>query len=125
MDLNKKNNTFLIKNLLLQSSEALSHMDIQQQLAKKCNRVTIYRILDRLIEKGEVHKIVDTNGVSKFAPCASCEKQNHQHEHLHFSCTKCLAVTCLNEVSIRFEMPKNYLVLETHFTISGICPNCI
>jgi Fur family ferric uptake transcriptional regulator len=115
-----------IQLLLQQSSVALSHKDIQNEVGKLCNRVTIYRILDRLVEEGEIHKIINTDGVIKYAPCNQCESHpNHNHDHVHFSCVKCDTVTCLDNVQPSYNLPPDYKVQEVNFTLSGICPNCI
>ncbi|BDS11403.1 Fur family transcriptional regulator [Aureispira anguillae] len=115
-----------IHKLLKDSTTALSHRDIQDQVGELCNRVTIYRILDRLVEEGEIHKIVNTDGVIKYATCHQCEAHHHHsHNHVHFSCTKCHSVTCLDDVKPSYTLPANYLVKEVNFTLSGICPNCI
>jgi len=111
---------------LLQNSEkALSHSDIQDEVGDLCNRVTIYRVLDRLVEAGEAHKIVNIDGVIQYAACHSCEEEaHHTHRHIHFSCTVCNEVTCLEGIEPAFKMPPNYQVKDVHFTLSGICPNC-
>lgn len=114
-----------ILELLEQADIALSHKDIQAELNGVCNRVTIYRVLERLLEEGFVHRIVNTDGVVKYARCHSCQDKNHQHNHLHFSCTQCQEVTCLQQVQPSYQLPPNYLAQEVHFTVSGICPNCL
>ena len=115
-----------IQLLLKQSNTALSHKDIQNEVGELCNRVTIYRILDRLVEEGEIHKIINTDGVIKYAPCHQCDSHHHHnHDHVHFSCIKCDSVTCLDNVQPSYNLPANYQVQEVNFTLSGICPNCI
>ena len=39
-----------ILKLIANASQALSHVEIQQQLNNLCDRVTIYRLLSRLLE---------------------------------------------------------------------------
>ena len=126
MEENKKKSTkTIILEMITQSSAAMSHNEIQTVLEDSCNRVTIYRILDRLVEDGLLHKIVDTNGVSKFAACHQCShKQIHAHNHVHFSCSVCHKVTCLEDLIPAFEMPPNYTVTEMNFVVSGICAGC-
>ena len=109
--------------LIAQSDVALSHTEIQQSLEGLCDRVTIYRVLERLLTEGQIHKIVNVDGVVKYASCHSCSEQ-HQYNHIHFSCEKCKSVTCLEEVKPIFKMPKNYQVLQMNFTVSGLCPQC-
>ncbi len=118
-------NKDLILSLIQKSNSALSHQDLVQGIEKKINRVTIYRILDRLIGDGEVHKVIDIDGVSRYAACHQCEDYDHVHDHVHFSCTKCSAVTCLDNIQPSFKMPTNYKVEDVNFTISGVCPKCL
>lgn len=113
-----------IINLLNHSEIALSHAEIQTHLAGLCDRVTIYRVLDRLIEENLVHRILNPDGGVKFASCHSCETV-HDHSHVHFSCEKCHEVTCLEDVMPVFKMPTSYQIKEVNFTVSGVCPQCM
>jgi len=128
MKTTKHNTTLnLIKNIITKSEVALSHKELQEELGNNFNRVTIYRSLDKLIENGAVHKVVNIDGVAKFAACNDCKhttEHHHHHNHVHFSCTNCNEVTCLENVVPTFNLPKNYEFQELNFTISGICPNC-
>lgn len=112
-----------IQELIIGSPVALSHTEIQEVTKGLCDRVTIYRVLERLMEEGVIHKIVNVDGVVKYAGCHSCSKK-HSHNHIHFSCQKCKAVTCLYDVEPSFKLPKNYKVSEMNFTLSGLCPQC-
>jgi Fur family ferric uptake transcriptional regulator len=113
-----------IQELIITSSVALSSSEIQKSLNNMCDRVTTYRVLERLLEEGIIHKIVNVDGVIKFASCDSCTS-GHSHDHVHFSCKKCKAVTCLENVEPSFKLPKNYKVSEINFTVSGLCPECL
>lgn len=107
------------------SNEAVAHSDIQQSLKGVCDRVTIYRVLDRLLSEGLVHKIVDIDGVVKYAACHTCEDEHHHHHnHIHFSCEKCKKVTCLDAIMPQFILPKDYKLNSVNFTVSGFCPQC-
>jgi Fur family ferric uptake transcriptional regulator len=109
---------------IIQASEiALSQLAIQHTLNGLCDRVTIYRVLDRLVEEGLIHKIVNVNGVVNYAACATCS-HNHHHQHIHFSCRVCNELTCLNQVIPSFDLPTGFSKEETFFTVSGICNNC-
>ena len=112
-----------IKELIISSQTALSHSEIQESLEGLCNRVTTYRVLDRLLEEGVIHKIVNVDGVINFASCQSCSSE-HNHNHIHFSCQKCKAVTCIEGVEPTYKLPKSYKVKEMNFTLSGLCPQC-
>ncbi|MFT3948173.1 MAG: transcriptional repressor [Agriterribacter sp.] len=112
-----------ILSLIKNSKTALSHAEIEQLLNGLCNRVTIYRVLERLVEDNMVHKIINVDGNLKFAACHNCAKTHHDN-HLHFSCVECGSVTCLEEVEPVFKIPKKYKVQEMNFMVSGLCPNC-
>lgn len=117
-------NKHAIQELINKSSSALSHNELLTALGGSMNRVTIYRVLDRLVVDGSIHKIIDIDGVSKFASCDACDTHHHHHDHVHFSCVKCLSVTCLDDVTPTFKLPSEYIVEEVNFTLSGICPSC-
>lgn len=112
-----------IKDLIFSSTIALSQSEIQNSLKGLCDRVTIYRVLNRLLNEGLIHKIVNTDGIIKYASCHSCST-HHNHNHVHFSCLQCKSVTCLEDVEPKYSLPKRYTVNEIHFTLSGFCPSC-
>ena len=114
-----------VVNLISESQHALSHTEIQQKLNGLCDRVTIYRILERLLSEGFVHKIVGLDGVFRYAKCqSSCQNKAHQHDHLHFSCEACKQVICLEDVKLSYQLPEGYLVKESSFNVLGICSKC-
>lgn len=114
-----------ILELINDSNVALSQPAIQHKLNGLCDRVTIYRVLDRLLDDGLIHKIVNVNGVVNYAACSSCNHDHeHDHEHIHFSCRICGELTCLDQVIPSFALPNGFRAEETFFTISGICGNC-
>lgn len=120
-----------ILSLINDSSVALSQPSIQVELNGLCDRVTIYRVLDRLVEEGLIHKIVNVNGVVNYAACTTCDshddpehKHTHTHHHVHFSCRICNELTCLDQVVPHFHLPTDFVLEETFFTISGTCASC-
>jgi len=115
-----------ILELITKSKVALSQPEIQKIVIGLCDRVTIYRVLERLVKEDLIHKIVTPDGIVKFARCShDNENHIHTHNHIHFNCEKCLAVTCLENIEPIFNLPKNYITKEVNFTLSGFCPNCI
>lgn len=113
-----------ILNLLSHSKSALSHAEIKTALGGLCDRVTIYRVLDRLTEEGLIHKIATLDGVVKYAECHTCSVNEHHHNHIHFSCEQCHTVTCIENIEPVFKIPREYKVHNVNFTVSGICPEC-
>ena len=114
----------VILDLITNSKVALSHAEIQELVHGICDRVTIYRVLDRLKKEDLIHKTVNLDGVVKYAGCHHSH-ENHTHNHVHFSCQRCHSVTCLDHVEPSYNLPKNYQVQEVNFTLSGFCPNCL
>jgi Fur family ferric uptake transcriptional regulator len=116
-----------ILELIKNSKVALSHIEIQTILNGLCDRVTIYRVLDRLVTEDLIHKIATPDGTVKYAAChhSPNDQYQHAHNHVHFSCEKCKSVTCLDSVEPSFIMPENYLVEQINFSLSGLCPKCI
>lgn len=112
-----------IQEIISNSQVALSHAEIQTLINGLCDRVTIYRVLERLVDEGLAHKVVNIDGIVKYAGCHSCSVK-HNHNHVHFSCQKCKSVTCLDDVEPTFKLPKKYKVTEMNFTLSGLCPQC-
>lgn len=112
-----------ILNLINASEKTLSHADIQLKLGDLCNRVTIYRVLERLEKEGKIHKFVNVDGVVNFAKCKNCAGEHH-HNHIHFSCEKCKNVTCIEHVVPEIELPENFIVHDYNFVVSGICASC-
>ena len=114
-----------ILQVLTNTTVALSHIEIKAALNGLCDRVTIYRVLDRLIEEGVIHKIVNIDGVIKYALCNTCTSTHaHSHNHVHFSCTNCKMVSCIDSVNPTLVLPQNYMVVEVNFMVTGLCPAC-
>lgn len=113
-----------VTEILSKSKTALSHTEIHKLTADLCDRVTIYRILDRLVNDDIVHKIVDLDGTVKYAKCHHAHPVTI-HNHAHFSCENCHEITCLESVKPSYIIPHNYKVNDINFTLSGLCPNCL
>lgn len=115
-----------IIEILSSSTSALAHKDFQDIMGNSCDRVTIYRALERLFEEGKIHKITNFDGVIVYALCKNCDNHNHIHqdEHIHFSCEKCKTTQCLELNLPKIELPKNYKISQKQFLFSGICPKC-
>jgi Fur family ferric uptake transcriptional regulator len=112
---------------LLQSARTpLNHSDIERQLRDAAtpgiDRVTLYRVLDWLAEAGLAHKAADARGVYRYA--AATPESDHT-QHLHFRCTDCGSVACLDTPPPQApHLPKGYRLASTAFDVSGQCPDC-
>jgi len=105
----------------------LSVSDIYKILERSStiNRVTVYRILDLLVEHGVVDRI-STGGRAFYYGLAPNE---HHQPHPHFYCKKCGQMDCLSPESIVIdtaELLKTYpgRIDKVEVRIDGICKNC-
>lgn len=109
--------------LLEDSKQAMSQDMIEDQLSIEADRVTIYRMLNRLCEDGIAHKVVAEDGKSYFALCHTCEAHHHVHDHFHFKCESCGQIECLvHEVDVK--LPKGYKALSMNCIVNGLCEKC-
>ncbi|HET7178345.1 MAG TPA: transcriptional repressor [Chryseosolibacter sp.] len=114
-----------ILHLFLEKEYALSHSDIETEIAKEFDRVTVYRTLKTFSDKGLIHKVLDDKGGLKYALCPQeCSATGHRHEHVHFKCTRCGQTNCLDIQIPLVKLPKGYVTQEVNFLIQGTCQNC-
>ncbi len=105
--------------------KALSQPDLETLVEGRENRVTVYRVLRDLEEKGLIHKVYDVEGTARFALCRSCTEHQHHDEHLHFNCIECKNVICLDDINVNIpSLPTGFKVKNIHFIIEGICEKC-
>ena len=105
----------------------LSASDINKILERgsKINRVTVYRILDLLVEHGVVERI-STGGRAFYYDLAP---NDYHKPHPHFYCKKCGQMDCLSPESIVVDTEalwKTYpgQIDKVEVRIDGICKNC-
>ena len=115
-----------ILDIFLGSDNALAHQDIEN-IAKKYDRVTIYRTLQTFLEKGIIHSIPTTDNIIKYALCSDmCITTGHHHDnHVHFLCNKCGRTECLDDVIIpTVVLPIGYSMNEINMVVNGTCKTC-
>jgi len=113
-----------VLQIINNSEKAVAQTEIEEQLGN-FDRVTLYRTLNILVEKGILHKAFTEQNETYFAMCSSkCSSQKHQHNHIHFKCSNCGVVSCQQpdvktDISIAgFDLQKIRIEAE------GICQNC-
>lgn len=113
---------------LAHEAKALSHGELQQKLQNEVDRVTLYRILEIMEEKGILHKIPDDEVSVKYALCEHDHDVAHQHSdnHAHFKCTSCGDTLCLEEAEIpSVKTPQGFLIESKFLLLNGTCANCV
>jgi Fur family ferric uptake transcriptional regulator len=110
---------------LLEGAErALSHHDVGAALAgSDIDRVTLYRVLDWLVESGLAHRVTDAQRVFRYS-LAAPGAPAHDH-HAHFRCEDCGKVFCLDDVQIaQPALPKGFSAKLVALSVTGQCAHC-
>jgi Fur family ferric uptake transcriptional regulator len=114
-----------VLSMMYAKNTATSQPDLESVM-HDIDRVTLYRILNVFEEKGIIHKVFDLNGTANYAVCSSgCHEHHHHDEHLHFNCTACKGVFCLNDLSLpAINLPAGFEASGFTLYASGLCPKC-
>ena len=114
-----------VLSMLTAKNVATSQPDLESVM-EDIDRVTLYRILNAFEEKGIIHKVFDLNGTANYAMCSSnCEENHHHDEHLHFNCTSCNNVYCLDELDLPpIKLPNGFKPEGFTLYATGLCPKC-
>jgi len=111
-------------NLLSGCNQAITERELELLMKGKCNRTTIYRNLNSLVDKKIVHRILSGEAV-KYKLISKNAGSNKKYDHVHFECKHCNTTFCLEELTIQdFNLPEGFTRLENQFIIFGICKNC-
>ena len=100
---------------------------IERHLPDTTDRITLYRTLISLEERGIIHTVVAPDGAKQYALCNTdeCTDGHHHHNHLHFICTACQRLQCLYGAHIpAVHLPKGFTAVDTSVLVSGICDKC-
>lgn len=114
-----------VLSLLMASEKGLSHQDLSKTLDVDFDRVTLFRTLHAFEEAGILHKIIDPNGIAKYA-YTTPEKTAQEHCHAHFICMKCQEVFCLDELFPlqEIKVPEGFSKKAIDVQIKGYCSAC-
>jgi len=120
-----------VLDILLASPRALTHTEIAATATERgsgLDRVTLYRVLDWLVEKGLAHKIAGEDRVWRFnALNGETHDQARLHEHAHFQCSRCGRLYCLDDLrpAFAFTLPPGFRCDHAELILRGRCPDCV
>lgn len=110
------------------NSFPLSAGDIFKTLERNSsiNRVTVYRILDVLVD----HRIVERLSTGGRAAYYGLAPNDHHSPHPHFYCKSCGQMDCLNPESLNIQtesLKKTFpgRIDKVEVRVDGICKNCL
>ncbi|WP_373500808.1 Fur family transcriptional regulator [Desulfococcus sp.] len=121
-------NRLRVLEVIGNNSFPLSAGDIYQTLERTSaiNRVTVYRILDLLVDHGMIERL-STGGRAFYYGLAP---NDHHQPHPHFYCKNCGQMDCLNPESLQVETKpfrKTFpgRIDKVEIRLDGICKNCL
>lgn len=117
-----------VLKILQKAKHPLSVADITDLLNKKKlrpNKTTIYRILEKLMQKKAVSEVSVRNGASYY-------EMSRGHHHHHFICNECDTVFCLDvclvdehRINLSSLLPTAQFKIQFHdFNLYGVCEPC-
>jgi Fur family ferric uptake transcriptional regulator len=124
--ISKTSQRLAVLDILLKATMPLSVNTIRQTLETKASidKVTVYRILSLLRQRGIIREIASAGGANYFE-IATLENPLHPH----FSCRNCGAFTCLAPLPFT-QAPElilskdDYSIDHIEINISGLCACC-
>jgi Fur family ferric uptake transcriptional regulator len=111
-----------VLRLLQAAAGAMTHHDVESALGDAMlDRVTLYRVLDWLVEAGLAHKNADSSRVFRF----SAAQPGEHTTHAHFSCEACGRVFCLEAAPPKPPvLPDGFFLSRMEIDLRGRCANC-
>lgn len=111
--------------LLAKKSTGISFAMIKQEFDIKLNSVTLYRVLKNFEAIRLIHKVLDSGGTANYMLSLDDASKSKHQQHMHFNCTQCNNIFCLNELSVpHFYLPEDFQTEFVGVTLIGICPGC-
>lgn len=115
----------LILNLLKECNDEFSIKDIYDKLQRSCGLTTIYRLVDKLCDEGQIKKIVKNNSVY-YQYLEDCDSDNH----FYLKCEKCgmlihIDCDCIIELQNHIFDEHQFRSTNKNIMINGICNNCL
>ena len=104
---------------LLDSARALSHHELEAALVAGApvDRVTLYRVLDWLVDQGLSRRVAGIDRVWRFSIARA--------SHAQFECNRCGKVISLSEaLTGRVPLPRGFRSEAVELTVKGRCAEC-
>jgi len=114
---------------LIDAEAPLTHQAVIDRLPADgdVDRVTVYRVLDWLVEQGLAQKRAGNDRVFRFTLVEheAARAQVHR-QHSHFHCTRCDRTFCLASAgkSVAPKVPSGFAVEHVELTVNGVCAEC-
>lgn len=115
-----------VLQIISDKETAISQPELEKLLGDTVDRVTLYRVLATFEEKGILHKIFDLHGTATYALCSTgCNEHHHHDEHVHFICSSCNSIYCLDDIKLpKINLPEGYQLNSIGVNAVGLCAQC-
>lgn len=105
--------------------KAIPFSKIQSSL-QNIDRVTLYRTIHILTKNGIIHEALIGKNETFYAICSTkCSTEGHTHKHIHFKCTECNSVTCVDTIQPVNVSIANHIIKSIDIEAFGICDSCV
>lgn len=118
----------IVLRIIGSSASPLTHQEIYRTANRThpMNRVTVYRILDVLVERGLVERLSSGDRSFRYGLAPNA---NHPR-HAHFYCRNCGDMECLDPGIVKLDLQPVEKVLpvviqKVEIRLDGICRNCL
>ena len=110
---------------LIAAERALSHGEIEAQLTDTdLDRVTLYRVLEWLVEQSLAHRVGGLSGFDR-AMRFAFSRPEQGHAHAHFQCVQCGTTMCLDGVAVpALSVPDGIQLQGIELAAYGYCARC-
>lgn len=118
---------------LIDSEAPLTHQAVIDRLpanGEAIDRVTVYRVLDWLVEHGVAQKRAGHDRVFRFSLVEHEAARAEVHrQHSHFHCSRCDRTFCLDAAGAPAPeaapaVPTGFAIEHVELTVSGLCAEC-
>lgn len=101
-------------------------LSVVEQELDDYNRITLYRTIKIFLEKGILHEITISGESSNYAICQdACDSDAHNHQHIHFKCTACGIISCVEMDKFPTILLPDYKIEQLEIQAIGLCKNCL
>lgn len=91
------------------------------------DRITLYRTIKKFLACNMIHEIVMPGEERKMALCpkeCSYKHEGHIHQHIHFKCTACNQVLCVETGQLPELKLAGFQISSLELQARGICNAC-
>lgn len=118
-----------VVDVLRRAKTPLTHAEVASALERRgWDRATIFRNLVALVDAEFLTRTDLGDHVWRFGVTAVQAVGGEVHEHAHFLCTECGAVSCMPQARIELprgaKAPKSVRARSVEIQIRGVCDDC-